>query len=65
MQYDEAHALQHALLHALHDLVPYLAVAYVAPPREHVSRSQDLLGQPVLGLVEGGYAHNGPLPQVL
>ena len=65
VQYDEAHALQDALLHALHDLVCYLTMAHVTPPREHVGRLQDFLAQPVLGLVERGHAHHGPLPQVL
>ena len=47
------------------DLVAYLAVAHVAPRGEHVGLSQDLFGQAVLGLVERGHPHHGPVPQVL
>ena len=52
VQHDQPHALQHALLHAVHDLVLHLAVRHMAPPGQHVGVEQHFLGQPMLGLVQ-------------
>ena len=41
-------------VHLLYRFVGDLVVGHVAPPEEHVRRVQYLIGEPVLGLVEGG-----------
>ena len=45
VQDDQAHAFQHPLLHAVHDVVLHLAVCDVPPPCQHVGLGQDTFGQ--------------------
>ncbi len=47
---DEAHAVQHALIHAVDNLILHVAVRHVAPPDQHVGVVQHLLRQAVLRL---------------
>ena len=50
---DQAHALVDPGDHPLDDAVVDLAVGLVAPPDQHVGGVEPVLGQAVLGLVEG------------
>src|ERR1035437_460199 len=63
VQHDQAHALEHALLHAIHDFVTYLIVRHVAPPGQHVGRRQPLHDQPVLRLLQRGRRDRGARQQ--
>src|SRR5918995_67084 len=56
MEHDQAHPTEHPLVHLVHGLVGDLIVGHVPPPQENVRRVEHLLGQPMLGLVEGGGA---------
>ena len=57
MKHNEAHATQHALVNALHDGIVDLVVGHVAPPDEHVRGVEDIGGQPMLRLIQGGGAY--------
>ena len=50
---DQAHAGQHTTVYAIDDVVPDLVVGFVSPPDEDVGLGEDVLGEAVLGLVEG------------
>ena len=65
VQDDEAHPRQHVLVHALDHLVLDLAVRGVTPPDQYVGLGQHLLGESVLGLVEGRRGDLGLVAQVL
>jgi hypothetical protein len=52
VQRDQAHPGQHVPLHPLDDRVVDVTVRGVPPPGEYVGLGQDLLGQPVLGLLQ-------------
>ena len=54
VQHDQAHPLEDALLHAIDDRVLHLSMGHVPPPDEDVRADQHLLGEAVLGLIEGG-----------
>jgi len=49
MEDHETHPLEDAPLHPRYDLVVDLTVRRVSPPGEHVSASQNLVGEPVFG----------------
>ena len=53
VQDDETHAFPHPALHALDDGLIDLAMRLVAPPQQHVGLGKALLGQAMLGHVEG------------
>jgi len=65
VQHHEAHPGQDVAVHALHHLVGHLGVGGVPPPGEHVGGREDLLGEAVLRVVEGGGAHDAAVAQVL
>ena len=52
MQDDEAHALQNALLDAVHEGVLDLVVGAVAPPEQDVGAAKQIVREPLLGHVE-------------
>ena len=58
MQADEAHALEHSVLHALHDLIGNAIVRHVRPPDQHVRVIQHLLRQAALGHAQRHGAHD-------
>ena len=66
MQDDEAHAVQNALVHAVHDFIRNLVVRHMAPPDQHVRAVQHLLRQPMLRLPQrgGSDVHTGVLQKV-
>src|SRR5918993_4046237 len=53
MEHDQAHAAEHPLVYLLDYFVRDLVVGHVTPPDEYVSSIQYLIGEPVLGLIEG------------
>src|SRR5260221_12832128 len=57
VQHDDAHAFEHTLVDARHDLLFDLAVGNVTPPSDHVGVLENLLGETVLGHVERGRSH--------
>jgi hypothetical protein len=56
MKGDETHAMQHALVHSLDDVVADAVVGSMAPPEEHVRFGEDGVSQAVLGFVDSGEA---------
>ena len=54
MEYDETHALEHPLLHAVYDGVLHPAVSGVAPPGEHVGIGKHFFRETVLRFLERG-----------
>ena len=53
MQHDQPHAFPDTLLHPVNDFIPHFAMNLVAPPDQHISVFQALLGQAMLGHVLG------------
>jgi hypothetical protein len=54
VQHQQAHAFEHALVHALNDAFFHLAVRAVAPPGEHVGGFEHLFCEAVVGLLQSG-----------
>ena len=54
MQHDQAHAIQHALLHPVDNLVADLVMRHMPPPGEHIGIIEYLLRQAVLWFIQRG-----------
>src|SRR5215207_10097297 len=65
VQHDQPETGQHVLLHPLDHLVGHVLMRHVTPPDQHVGACEDLVGQSVLGLVEGGRPDREPVAEVL
>ncbi len=65
VQDDQAHAIEDVPMHPVDDDVGDPVVCHVAPPGEHVSPLQHLVGEPVLRLIQGGSAYDGLFAQML
>ena len=65
VQDDQAHAGEHVALHPPDDLVPDLVVSRVPPPGEDIGLLQHLVGQAVVGVVEGCRTDDAPVAEVL
>ena len=65
MQHQQAQPGEYVPVDAFDDLVGHLAVRGMPPPDQDVQVVEHLLGETVLGLVQGGGPHPGPLAQVL